>query len=631
MRPPPACPDPRSPSAGERTAFYIGNNTRLSDQYRIRDHMLVHYDKILTAKAAVDCSVPKSMIKSIKYSDQQRREKMNREVARLEKESLRYGSFSRLNSRASGKDAIVRGKDTYDGYTNMARQSLYSDRRAVSSAGSYISSPSPLRSPEGTAEPHSRKLTFSRMSARTRCGFSDSPGWSSSASCQFRDSLKKTYSGDLLEKHSHYFSNKQQPHTPRTLRTPAKSVIAQCRYYTPPRRKRRESGAEDEAWADMSRSRQRDQAQEEQPLSDRGHVTESEALPADPDEHSENLSEEEKIHHQVSEKPNDRQRRRLSREEELAYLNFVAAVTNEILSLGLFSDRVLERVFERHLQENKHHLDVGKMRCLLDTLKADLNRKDENNLQSFIDHLSDANEHFTSPIAHQDGARNEVSRSQGNLSQHNIEYAQRLSGDLLIYLDDKDAESHLIDDLISLAKIDPDHEKGNKQDSEPVNDLPVFIEGHIQQNEVLIGQDEREVQSPVGALSCLDERESGLLHESNHGFQDDQGGSGHGYQDDQGGSGHGLQDDHGESNHVLPSDGLQVSEITPDEDQIGSRSDRTHDSDNFEESSHHSNTDQLKNLEDLEQSFYEIVHVSNGKDCSDPGDVSEGERDYAKE
>ncbi|KAF1629386.1 Spermatogenesis-associated protein 7, partial [Eudyptes filholi] len=60
------------------------------------------------------------------------------------------------------------------------------------------------------------------------------------------------------------------------------------------------------------------------------------------------------------------------REEELLYLSFIEDVTNEILSLGLFSNRVLEQLFECHIQENKNRLDESKMRHLLDVLKADL-------------------------------------------------------------------------------------------------------------------------------------------------------------------------------------------------------------------------------------------------------------------
>ncbi|KFQ79950.1 Spermatogenesis-associated protein 7, partial [Phaethon lepturus] len=58
--------------------------------------------------------------------------------------------------------------------------------------------------------------------------------------------------------------------------------------------------------------------------------------------------------------------------EELLYLAFIEDVTNEILSLGLFSNRVLEQLFECYIQENKNRLDESKMRHLLDLLKADL-------------------------------------------------------------------------------------------------------------------------------------------------------------------------------------------------------------------------------------------------------------------
>ncbi|NXA22349.1 SPAT7 protein, partial [Ibidorhyncha struthersii] len=60
------------------------------------------------------------------------------------------------------------------------------------------------------------------------------------------------------------------------------------------------------------------------------------------------------------------------REEELLYLAFIEDVTNDILSLGLFSNRVLEELFECHIQENKNRLDESKMHHLLDVLKADL-------------------------------------------------------------------------------------------------------------------------------------------------------------------------------------------------------------------------------------------------------------------
>ncbi|NWR04944.1 SPAT7 protein, partial [Paradoxornis webbianus] len=60
------------------------------------------------------------------------------------------------------------------------------------------------------------------------------------------------------------------------------------------------------------------------------------------------------------------------REEELLYLNFIEDVTNEILRLGIFSNRVLDELFECHIEENKNCLDEGRMRQMLDVLKSEL-------------------------------------------------------------------------------------------------------------------------------------------------------------------------------------------------------------------------------------------------------------------
>ncbi|NXB42940.1 SPAT7 protein, partial [Leucopsar rothschildi] len=60
------------------------------------------------------------------------------------------------------------------------------------------------------------------------------------------------------------------------------------------------------------------------------------------------------------------------REEELLYLTFIEDITNEILRLGLFSNRVLDQLFESYIEANKSRLDEGKMRRMLDVLKSDL-------------------------------------------------------------------------------------------------------------------------------------------------------------------------------------------------------------------------------------------------------------------
>ncbi|NWS25292.1 SPAT7 protein, partial [Polioptila caerulea] len=85
------------------------------------------------------------------------------------------------------------------------------------------------------------------------------------------------------------------------------------------------------------------------------------------------------------------------REEELLYLTFIEDVTNEILRLGLFSNRVLDELFECHIEENKDRLDEGKMRQMLKELKADLGCSQDSETE-----LSQASQEALDPLDLQD-------------------------------------------------------------------------------------------------------------------------------------------------------------------------------------------------------------------------------------
>ncbi|XP_069494049.1 spermatogenesis-associated protein 7 isoform X2 [Ambystoma mexicanum] len=367
-------------------AFCTGSSGRLSDQYRIRDHMVAHYSKILSAKAAVDCSLPKSMTTSIKYSDQQRREKLKKDISRFEKVlSLAY--ISRPGSSDHSRSASAVPKKSLFGTEDNNAVSLCMENQQISSARSCLSSPEQcLVSPMTAAEIREAAwksvnssvsgLSIGVSSIKRLCNTftpSDASTPKEDSFLKFQDPSVKTYSGDLLEKHSHHFTHSGQPFRPRTLKTQAKSVLSQYRYYTPPRRKRREGLKEAGTQTDMRRLDEplKQDVDESQTDTQSNQDTES-VCTSDMDERLDSClaAENRKAPNQAS-KPQST----LPREEELQYLEFVAAVTNEILTLGLFSNRVLERVFARHVEQNRDRLDEGKMHHLLDVLRADLGCK----------------------------------------------------------------------------------------------------------------------------------------------------------------------------------------------------------------------------------------------------------------
>ena len=68
------------------------------------------------------------------------------------------------------------------------------------------------------------------------------------------------------------------------------------------------------------------------------------------------------------------------REEDLKYLQFVKEVTDDIISRGITSNRVINNCFSYHIKKNKH-LNETKMKELLDTLRKDIGVPDENGKQ----------------------------------------------------------------------------------------------------------------------------------------------------------------------------------------------------------------------------------------------------------
>ncbi|XP_075859918.1 spermatogenesis-associated protein 7 isoform X2 [Microcebus murinus] len=364
------------------------------------------------SNAAVDCSVPISMSASIKYADQQRREKLKKELARCEKDFKLTKTAMHCNSKNSSKsflntlrkpsgepqdedDVLI---EEVNGFQSFARSLVPSSQRLNLPKSTKVF----MNSTEKNASSSLSSLEFAASGTRKPCSgtpYGGRPRSSFPSSHRFQLVISKAPSGDLLDKHSELFSNKQLPFTPRTLKTEAKSFLSQYRYYTPAKRKKgfTDQRTEVETQTELSSFKSDFGTAETKNLTDSEMNIKqaSNCMTYDTKEKRTTLALQEPgliwseikdgaLQHisprtlcQYSLHPSPRSNI-YSDEEELLYLSFIEDVTDEILKLGLFSNRFLERLFERHIKQNKH-LEEEKMRHLLHVLKVDLGCTPEEN------------------------------------------------------------------------------------------------------------------------------------------------------------------------------------------------------------------------------------------------------------
>ncbi|XP_077179537.1 spermatogenesis-associated protein 7 isoform X4 [Paroedura picta] len=405
---------PASPFKGhlstKSNAFCIDSSSRrLSNQYLIRDHMAVHYNKILSAKAAVDCSVPKSRLNSIKLSDQQRREKLKKEIEKCEKEMSASKNGSRSSSRESRKPMSAtyrKNQESIEAESNSRLSYAANEQKYV-----LDSSPTPERhimdfpdTEKSTrkASPKVSNISVSRSSISTTSlhrlpsRISCSSSSDSIVNCYPRKAQKvdsKVQSGDLLDRHSEHFTDSQQPFTPRTLKSNAKSFLSKYRYYTPAKRKIKDvpvQHVEAETQTDLSSFQLESEEFAKRDMTDFQKIIEEveDSASGKADNCREMKTPPQFSSPRVTSPCSGQSpmmRRIQAEEEELLYLNFIQDITDEILKLGLFSNRALERLFERHIDQNKNHLNETKMRHLLEILKEDLgcNQEKKERFRSF--------------------------------------------------------------------------------------------------------------------------------------------------------------------------------------------------------------------------------------------------------
>ncbi|XP_060040612.1 spermatogenesis-associated protein 7 [Erinaceus europaeus] len=393
------------------------SSLRLSTLHLVKNHMAVHYNKILSAKAVVDCSVPLSMSASIKYADQQRREKLRKELARGEREMK---ISKRANSKISSKslfnilqkpseERLVEG-DVFIAEVNEA--SSFPKLPVTSSEKFHLTPPNASKMLTSRPEKNSSftpPSVDSAISGPRKAGSGTPSGRESRSTCPnprySQLVIPKAPKGDLLDQHSELFSDGHLPFTPRTLKTEAKSFLSQYRYYTPARRKKgfTDQCSEAETQTESSSFKSDCNTVEIKKFPDsevnvkQGHGFLQEETSDGAFQHSSSSSTNglllachiiercdplfrsdfcccyflsRAVCQYSLQLPTER--KVYSDEEELLYLSFIEDITEDILKLGLFSNRFLEQLFERHIRQNKHHLEEEKMRHLVHVLKLDL-------------------------------------------------------------------------------------------------------------------------------------------------------------------------------------------------------------------------------------------------------------------
>ncbi|XP_036738367.2 spermatogenesis-associated protein 7 isoform X2 [Manis pentadactyla] len=413
------------------------------------------------SNAAVDCSVPLSMSTSIKYADQQRREKLKKELAQCEKEL-------KLNKTAVPSNSKNNPKSLLHTLQKPSGEPQHEDGMLIEEANGFLSfTRSPVTSserlhlslpnskkvlPNGTEKNSSSSLSNVNHTASrprklcSRASFSRRPRSPLPNSHRFQLVISKAPSGDLLDKHSELFSNRHLPFTPRTLKTEAKSFLSQYRYYTPAKKKKdiSDQRIEAETQTELSSFKSDFEAVETKNFTDSDvnikqasncvtYGTEGKIIPLPVQGPGLPWDEIKDGAVQCS-----------SSREELLYLNFIEDITDEILKLGLFSNRFLERLFERHIKQNKHLLEEEKMHHLLHILKVNLGCTATENLGK-LDGVDMLNLHDFEKIENSEEYKNEKDTT---VQQERQEYQKAL--DMLLSIPKDEEEIFSSPDEFSL-------------------------------------------------------------------------------------------------------------------------------------------------------------------------------------
>ncbi|XP_066033694.1 spermatogenesis-associated protein 7 homolog [Chamaea fasciata] len=375
--------------------FSPGPSCKLSNQYIIQDHMAAHFKKLMSSKAAVDSSAPKSLHTSVKYRDQQKRDRLIQALEKYKKDlvpdlpasPVKCRSISPSQEKRNGE--LLENCHPLSGQSNYRRtkteQPLSVSRQKFTSRTLMLVPAARKTIPKTALCPLSQTPVDSPSAHRSSASPLLQPHvhlGSHSRKKKFQNSVHKTYSGDLLDKHAIYFTEKKQCFTPRILKTLHQAFLVKYRYYNPPSRKRSSSPGRPSTKSAVTNNKKREGLHRF--LEDahmRPHSAHFSQQPVEVSVPSELQRKKARKHcsytknHELwshdSEMPLSPGLQLEELEEE--YLCFLQDLTNDILIRSCYQKEALEDVFQMHIKSKRHNLDEVKMRRIVQSLKEELN------------------------------------------------------------------------------------------------------------------------------------------------------------------------------------------------------------------------------------------------------------------
>ncbi|XP_069464668.1 spermatogenesis-associated protein 7-like [Ambystoma mexicanum] len=342
--------------------FHPGSSCKLSTQYIIQDHMATHYRRVLTAKAAVDSSAPNSLQTSIKYKDQKKKEQLIAAVGNYKKEILRIRSTSPLYSRSvspksprwpsNEQDSLILSETARDVLSTQEEEHMPIQKRSsrntspVAIARDTVQSI--VRRSVSPSERSRRSMTVVPSTARSTRSLLHMNSLRTKK--PFQDPQTKTYSGDLIDKHSNWFSAVKKPFSPRTLKKSAKPWLSKYKYYSSPKK-----GSSNDHLSSRN--------------AEEYHYSPTETYRSLQEMYLKTYEDENYLKPMKQEEDGLQPKRNyshrsqlLEKEEELKYLQFLLEVTEDIVTRGYCSSKVMNDVFREQLKSRRRDLDEVKMK-----------------------------------------------------------------------------------------------------------------------------------------------------------------------------------------------------------------------------------------------------------------------------